>query len=84
MDSVNVYVLTTLSLDENGTVTSKNVGVTFNIHDAEAHKGEGVGNEFETFQIDAQWEEDAEVTATVLAMRAFREIVTLQVEEALR
>jgi hypothetical protein len=79
-----VYVLTSLSIDAKGDVTSKNVGVTFNIHDAEAHKGEGVENDFEMFTVPGNWREDAEVTATVLAMRAFREIVALQVEEALR
>jgi hypothetical protein len=84
MDYVNVYVLTNLSIDGNGEVKSKVVGVTFNIHEAEAHRAKGVENEFDTFQIDSDWREDAEVTATVLAMRAFREIVALQVEEALR
>jgi len=84
MDYVNVYVLTNLTIDGNGEVKSKVVGVTFNIHEAEAHRAKGVENEFDTFQIDSDWREDAEVTATVLAMRAFREIVALQVEEALR
>ena len=79
-----VYVLTSLSIDAKGDVTSKNVGVTFNIHEAEAHVAQGVEHEYETHSINANWRSDAEVTATVLAMRAFREIVALQIEEALR
>jgi len=81
---MDVFVLTTLSLDDEGNVISRNVGVTFNIHDAEAHGAQGVEHEYETHSINANWREDAEVTATVLAMRAFREIVALQIAEALR
>jgi hypothetical protein len=81
---MDVFVLTTLSLDDEGNVISRNVGVTFNIHDAEAHGAKGVEHEYETHSINLNWREDAEVTATVLAMRAFREIVALQIEESLR
>ena len=84
VDSCCVYVLTNLSLDDKGNVVSRNVGVTFSIHDAEAHRDEGIENGFETHRINANWHEDAEVTATVLAMREFRDIVALQIEESLR
>ena len=84
MDSCFVYVLTNLNLDDKGNVVSRNVGLTFSIHDAEAHRDGGIENDFETHMIKANWHEDAEVTATVLAMREFREIVALQIEESLR
>ncbi len=84
MDSCFVYVLTNLNLDDKGNVVSRTVGVTFSIHDAEAHRDEGIENDFETHSINANWHEDAEVTATVLAMREFRDIVALQIEESLR
>lgn len=67
---VTVYVLTKLSLDSKGDVISRNVGVTFSIHEAEAHRAH-VENEFEVFQIDTKWHEDAASTDLVVAMREF-------------
>jgi hypothetical protein len=67
---VTVYVLTKLSFDSKGDVTSRNVGVTFNIHEAEAHRAH-VENEFDAFQIDTDWREDAAATDLVVAMREF-------------
>jgi hypothetical protein len=84
MDFVNVYLLTSLNLDSKGDVTSRNVGITFSLHEAEAHRDKGVENEFERFQIDSNWQEDAATTELVIVMREFREIVALQIQEALR
>ena len=84
MDFVDVYILTRLVIEEHGNVTAENVGVTFNLHEAELHRGDGVTNDYETFQIDANWQEDAATTALVIAMREFREIVKQMQEEALR
>jgi hypothetical protein len=81
---MDVFVLTTLTLDSKGTVTSRNVGVTFSLHEAEIHKGEGIENEFETFQIDSNWLEDAASTELVIAMRDFCAMVKTMQEEALR
>jgi hypothetical protein len=84
MDMFDVYVLTCLAIDPKGEVVSKNVGVTFNLHDAEAHRAEGVEHEFETFQIAPNWQEDAEQSELISAMREFREMVKRMQDEALR
>jgi hypothetical protein len=84
MESVSVYVLTSLSIDAKGNVTSRNVGVTFDIFEAEAHKAEGVENDFEMFAVPGHWREDAEQSKLIATMREFREIVALQIEESLR
>lgn len=34
MESVSVYVLTALTIDPEGTVASRNIGVTLNLHEA--------------------------------------------------
>ncbi|MGO9085934.1 MAG: hypothetical protein ACLQBK_11960 [Candidatus Sulfotelmatobacter sp.] len=73
MDSV--YVLTSLFFDSKGNIKSRNVGVTFSLHEAERHKGQGVENDFEAFLIAANWREDAATTDLVFAMREFRSIV---------
>ena len=75
MDCVNAYVLTKLSLDSKGNVQSRNVGVTFSLHEAERHKARGVENEFESFLIATNWQEDAAQTNLVFAMREFRSMV---------
>jgi hypothetical protein len=82
--SLTVYVLTALSLDGTGEITNRNVGVTFSLHEAELHRGDGVANDYETFQTDANWQEDAATTDLVVAMRGFRDIVKQMQEEALR
>jgi hypothetical protein len=71
MDCLNAYVLTRLSLDDQGNVTSRNVGVTFSIHEAERHKARGIENEFEAFHIASNRNEDAATTDLVVAMREF-------------
>jgi hypothetical protein len=84
MEMLDTYVLTTLNLDKDGNIISTNVAVTFDIHEAEAHRDKSVENDFETFAVSDNWREDAEQTALVKAMREFREMVRQWQEEALR
>ena len=81
MECLNVYVLTTLSIDAKGNVVSRNVGVTFDIFEAEAHRARGVQNEFDTFLVPGEWREEAEQSILVATMRDFREMV-VQMQEA--
>ena len=83
MECPNVYVLTTLSIDATGNVVSRNVGVTFDIFEAEAHKTRGVENDFETFLVRGNWRESAEQSSLVTTMRDFREMVKQMQEAAL-
>jgi hypothetical protein len=83
-DFSDVYVLTSLFFDSKGNIANRNVGVTFSLHEAERHKGQGVENEYETFQIDSNWHEDAATTGLVIAMREFRSMVEEMQEAALR
>lgn len=80
----NVYVLTSLFFDSKGNIASRNVGVTFSLHEAERHKGQCVEHEFETFQIESYWQEDAATTGLVIAMREFCSMVQEMQEAALR
>jgi hypothetical protein len=84
MDTTPVYVLVTLGIGGQGEVTRKNVGVTFNIHDAEKHAAADVANEYETHSIDSNWTQDAEVTALSLVCREFRGYVAEMQSESLR
>jgi hydroxyethylthiazole kinase-like sugar kinase family protein len=84
MDCLKVYLLTRLSLDAKGNVRNHNIGVTFSLHEAERHKGKGVDNDFETFQTDANWLEQAATTDLVVAMRGFCDMVREMQEAALR
>lgn len=84
MEMTNVYVLMTLSIDSQGEVARKNVGVTFSLHEAEKHQDNDISNEFETFRIDSNWKEDRATTGLVIAMREFRDMVRVMQEEALR
>ena len=77
-------VLTRLFFDGQGNVSSRNVGVTFSLHDAEAHRAGGVQNEFEEFLVSDDWREDTVTTALVKAMRSFRGMVEEMQEAALR
>jgi hypothetical protein len=77
-------VLTKLVIDPNSTVVSKNVGVTFNIHDAEKYAASDVANGYETFEVESNWQEGAATTDLVIAMRRFREYVAELQAEALR
>jgi len=84
MDFFDVYILTRLVIEEHGNVTAENVGVTFDIHEAEAHREKGIENDFEKFSVPADWCGDAETSNLVKTMRGFREIVKQMQEEALR
>ena len=84
MERLTAYVLTCLTIDEKGNVFSRNVGVTFDLFAAEVHKAKGVENDFEMFAVPGNWREDAEQSKLIAVMREFREIVALQIEEALR
>ena len=80
-----VYVLTSLFFDSKGNIKSRNVGVTFSLHEAERHKAQGVENEFETFQICSNWQEHAVTTELVFVMREFCDMVKeLQQDAELR
>lgn len=81
---LNAYVLTTLYIDPKGNVTSRNVSVTFDLFDAEAHKAKGVENEFEVFAVPGDWREDAEQSSLIGVMRHFREMVAELQAAALR
>jgi hypothetical protein len=77
-----VYVLTSLFFDSKGNIKSRNVGVTFSLHEAERHKAQGVENEFETFQICSNWQEHAVTTELVFVMREFCDMVKELQEDA--
>jgi hypothetical protein len=83
-EPVHIFVLTKLVIDPNGTVVSKNIGVTFNIHDAEKYAASDVANGYETFEVESNWQEDAATTELVVAMRQFRSMVEEMQSEALR
>jgi hypothetical protein len=84
MESLDVYVLTSLSIDANGNVTSRNIGATFDLFEAEAHRAKGVENNFDTFAVVGNWREDAEQSRLIGAMREFRDMVKTMQESALR
>lgn len=81
---VHIFVLTQLVIDPNGIVMSKNIGVAFNIHDAEKHAASDVANGYETFEVESNWHEGAATTDLVVTMRAFRDYVEELRVEALR
>jgi hypothetical protein len=84
VNSVGLYVLTALSIDESGIVTSKNVGATFDVFEAESHKAKGIENDFETLTIQGNWQEEAEQSRLIGAMRVLRDMVAEMQEAALR
>ena len=84
MDYVNLYVLTTLFINLKGNVVSRNVGVTFDIFEAETHRAKGVENDFENFVVGNDWRQDAEQSSLIGAMRDFRAIVKGMQDAALR
>jgi hypothetical protein len=59
MDYFHVFVLTTLSLDKNGDVKSRNVAVTFDLFEAEDHRNKSVENDYDAFVVPGDWREDA-------------------------
>jgi|HubBroStandDraft_6_1064221.scaffolds.fasta_scaffold1081086_2 hypothetical protein len=84
MEMFDTFVLTTLKIDSDGKVISSNVAVTFDIHEAEAHREADVANSFQAFSVAAEWQEDSATTALVIAMRNFRSMVEEMQREALR
>jgi hypothetical protein len=84
MNRLNLYVLTTLSIDAGGNVASRNAGVTFDIFEADAHRALGIDNDFDTFEVSDDWRDDAEQSSLIGAMRGFREMVQQMQEAALR
>ena len=65
MDYFHVFVLTTLSLDKNGDVKSRNVAVTFDLFEAEDHRNRGVEHEYDVFVVPGDWRKDAEQSNSV-------------------
>lgn len=63
---------------------SRNIGVTFDVLEAEAHKGQGLEREFEVFAVPGNWREAAEQSKLIASMRDFREMVKAMQDEALR
>ena len=55
-----MFVLTSLSIDENGDVKRRNVAVTFDLFEAEDHRNRGVEHEYDVFVVPGDWREDAE------------------------
>jgi hypothetical protein len=51
MDYFHVFVLTSLSLNKNGDVKSRNVAVTFDLFEAEDHRNKNVENDYDTFVV---------------------------------
>jgi hypothetical protein len=84
MEKTPVYVLVTLSIGTSGEVTRKNVGVTFNIHDAEKHVAADFSNEYETLSYEGDIQLDAETSALTAVMRDFRGLVAEMQAESLR
>jgi hypothetical protein len=58
MDYVHVFVLTSLSLDENGEVKNRNLAVTFDLFEAEDHRNKRVENGYDTFVVPGDWREE--------------------------
>jgi hypothetical protein len=59
-DFCHVFVLTSLSIDENGEVKRRNVAVTFDLFEAEDHRNRGVEHEYDVFVVPGDWRDDAE------------------------
>ncbi len=57
-DYCHVFVLTSLSIDENGDVKSRNVAVTFDLYEAEDHRNKGVEHAYDVFVVPGDWRED--------------------------
>ncbi|HKV82096.1 MAG TPA: hypothetical protein VJP02_28365 [Candidatus Sulfotelmatobacter sp.] len=84
MECLTLYVLTSLSIDAHGGVVNKNVGVTFDIFEAEAHKARGVEHDVDMFPVFEDWREHAEQSSLIRTMRDFRGLVAEMQEAALR
>ena len=65
-DFCHVFVLTSLSIDEDGDVKRRNVAATFDLFEAEDHRNRGVEHEYDIFVVPGDWREDAEKSNLVL------------------
>lgn len=79
-----IYVLTQLFINPEGEIASKNVAVTFDLFEAEAHRASAVENDFERYTVAADWCELAEQSSLVTCMREFRRMVQELQDAALR
>jgi hypothetical protein len=84
MDGAQIFVLTSLYIDDAGNVANRNVGVTFDLLEAEAHRAQGIENDVQTFSVSVNWREDAEQSNLVTTMRDLRAMVQEMQEGALR
>ena len=84
MDGARIFVLTSLYIDDAGNVANRNVGVTFDLLEAEAHRARDIENDFQSFNVSVNWREDAEQSDLVATMRDLRAMVQEMQEAALR
>jgi hypothetical protein len=84
MDRVRIFVLTRLYIDDAGNVANRNVGVTFDLLEAEAHRAQAIEHDFQTFAVSVHWREDAEQSSLVRTMRDLRAMVQEMQKAALR
>ena len=84
MDGARIFVLTSLYIDDTGNVANRNVGVTFDLLEAEAHRARGIENDFQAFSVPVNWREDAEESNLVTTMRDLRAMVQEMQQAALR
>ena len=84
MDGARIFVLTSLYIDDAGNVANRNVGVTFDLLEAEAHRARDIENDFQSFDVSVNWREDAEQSNLVATMRDLRLMVQEMQEGALR
>lgn len=83
MEAVRLYILTRLSIDTKGSVTSRNVAATFDVFEAEVHRDRDAGNDFEVLNVSANWRDAAAQTGLIATMRSFTQMVRRMEEEAL-
>jgi len=79
---ITVYVLKRERINDEGHIVSQNVGVTFSVHEAEAHKGESFENGFDTLQFSGNMQEQYAETELILAMRECVALVQPIIEES--
>ncbi len=84
MDGARIFVLTSLYIDDAGNVANRNVGVTFDLLGAEAHRARGIENDFQSFDVSVNRREDAEQSNLVATMRDLRAMVQAMQEAAPR
>jgi hypothetical protein len=69
MDGAPIFVLTSLYLDDAGNVAYRNVRVTFDRLEAEAHRARDIEYDFQSSNVSVNWREDAE-QSNLVAMSA--------------